>query len=300
MENNSKIKLFSLLALCTAISACDSSSSSNTGTLSLNVTDAPIDSAAKVVVSFSGVTIKPEDGPAYDIDFKDENDEIVVKSIDLLTQQGADSEPLLVNETLDAGHYNWLRLKVISSDSSLDSYIELDGGEQHPLYVPSGDQNGLKLNQGFDITDGGSPTFTIDFDLRKSVVAPGNNSQAYKLKPTLRIVNNENVGHITGQVLDNVINHVDCAARDAYAVYAFSGENVQPDDVDGIDPDPVSTALLSDTYEYTLGFLEEGSYTLAFTCMADIDIATTSDDVGFITADNVTVTAGATATHDID
>jgi len=57
-----------------------------------------------------------------------------------------------------------LRLKVITSQIEMHSYIELDDGSQHPLYVPSGNETGLKLNQGFDISDGGAISFTIDFD----------------------------------------------------------------------------------------------------------------------------------------
>lgn len=226
MINSSKISLFSVISLSLVLTACDGDSSGS-GTLNLNITDAPVDSAAKVVVSFDGVSIKPEEGPAYDIDFVDANGDPVVKTIDLLSQQGANSEPLLLNYTLDAGHYNWMRLKVITSETSTDSYIELDGGAQHPLYVPSGDQTGLKLNRGFDITDGGALSFTIDFDLRKSVLAPNKHSQAYKLKPTLRIVNNENIGHISGSVGSVSLNDASCTKSD-YAVYAFSGDGITP------------------------------------------------------------------------
>ena len=289
--------IFAVLASCS--SSTDTATAPGSGSLSLNITDAPVDSAAKVVVTFSGVSIKPEDGSAYDIDFEDINGDPVVKSIDLLAQQGSNSEPLLVNHILDAGHYNWMRLKVITDQSTTDSYIELDDGSQHPLYVPSGDETGLKLNQGFEITDGGATTFTIDFDLRKSVLSPNKNSEAYKLKPTLRIVNNDNVGHISGVVGSTSLGDEDCTDT-AYAVYVFAGDNITPDDVDGIDPDPVSTALLSNNFEYAVGFLDAGIYTIAFTCQADEDISITDDAISFIGTDTVTVTAGTTTTHDFD
>jgi len=289
----------SIITFFMLLTACGSDSSGS-GSLSLNITDAPVDSAAKVVVTFSGVLIKPENGSAYDIDFVDINGDPVVKSIDLLAQQGANSETLLVDYTLGAGHYNWMRLKVIASQSSTDSYIELDDGTQHPLYVPSGDETGLKLNQGFDITDGGAVTYTIDFDLRKSVLSPNKNSDAYKLKPTLRIVNNANVGHISGIVGSTSLSDVSCSTDPGYAVYVFAGDNITPDDIDGIDADPVSTSLLSDNYEYAVGFLDEGIYTIAFTCQADDDVSETDDVISFIGTDAVTVTAGATTIHNFD
>ena len=288
------------------LSACGGGSSdgssdatSGSGTLSLNITDAPIDSADKVVVTFSGVSIKPQSGAAFDIELVDGNGNPMVKSIDLLSQQGPSSEPILINHTLDAGHYNWMRLKVVASQNSTDSYIVLDNGSQHPLYIPSGDETGLKLNRGFDVTDGGAVTFTIDFDLRKSVVEPGNNSQAYKLKPSLRMVNNNNVGHISGLIGSVSINDANCIGTD-YAVYVFSGENVVPDDVDGNAVEPISTALVSDTFEYAVGFLEQGSYTLAFTCQAGDDNSETDDVINFIGIDNVTVTAGTTTTYNFN
>ncbi len=288
----------SVITLSIFLTACESDSSGS-GTLNLNITDAPVDSAAKVVVTFNGVSIKPENGSAYDIDFVDSDGNVIVKSIDLLSQQGANSEPLLVNHILNAGHYNWMRLNVITSQSSTDSYIELDDGSQHPLYVPSGDETGLKLNQGFNITDGGAATFTIDFDLRKSVLSPNKNSQAYKLKPTLRIVSNDNVGHISGIVGSVSLSDASCTGSD-YAVYVFTGDNITPDDVDGIDADPVSTALLSDTYKYAVGFLNAGVYTIAFICQANDDNSETNDVISFIGTDVITVTAGATTIHNFN
>lgn len=300
----STLFFISVITLPLFLTACGSDSSGSdspgSGSLNLNITDAPVDSAAKVVVTFSGVSIKPENDPAYDIDFVDINGDATTKSIDLLSQQGANSEPLLVNHVLAAGHYNWMRLKVITSQASTDSYIELDDGSMHPLYVPSGDETGLKLNQGFDITDGGAATFTIDFDLRKSVLSPNKNSLAYKLKPTLRIVDNDDVGHISGTVGPASLNGASCTDFGSdYAIYVFEGD-VIPDDVDGIDADPVSTALLSETYEYAVGFLNEGIYTLAFTCQANDDNSEIDEVISFIGTDTVTVTAGTTTVHDFN
>ena len=281
------------------IAACGGGNGTGSGELSLDITDGPVDEASKVVVSFSSVSLKPANGSASDIMFTDVNGDPVIKTIDLLNLQGPSSEPLLIDQTLAAGHYNWLRLNIIASESTTDSYIMINGGT-YPLYVPSGDETGLKLNEGFDISDGGAATFTIYFDLRKSVLGPNNNTTAYKLKPTLRIVENDNVGHITGLVGDTAKGHNDCTGT-SYAVYAFSGSGVTADDIDGNDPNPVSTALVSsDTFSYALGFLNEGVYTLAFTCQSADDNAEADDAINFIGSNDVTVTAGSTTIHDFD
>ncbi|MEJ2140789.1 MAG: DUF4382 domain-containing protein [Gammaproteobacteria bacterium] len=282
------------------LTACGGGSTGATGKLNLNITDAPIDKAAEVVVAFSGLSIKPADGPAFDINFEDSNGNPEIKYIDLLSLQGANSLNILDDYTLPAGHYNWIRLHVISSKNTTDSYIVIEqGGMMYPLYVPSGDETGLKLNRGFTILADRTATFTIDFDLRKSVVEPANPSTAYKLKPTLRIVENQNAGNIVGTIGNITLNDASCTGTD-YAVYAFSGAGVMPDDMDGIDPDPVSSSLLTDTFSYGIGFLEQGDYTLAFTCQAADDLEDSSESISFIGAKTVTVVAGQTITEDFD
>jgi hypothetical protein len=200
---------------------------------------------------------------------------------------------ILDGETVPAGDYEWMRLKVAADPNVAgDSYLQLetDGG-QCELRVPSGAESGLKLIRGFTVGAGATTDFTIDFDLRKSVVAPPGqqggdplvcSGQAFLLKPVLRVVDNLEVGAITGQIDPAVI--ADSCPADQSApypgnVYLFGpfaeGETVTPDDYDGIADDPNgSDALASamvdpDTFEYTLGFVPAGDYVVAYTCDRD-------------------------------
>ncbi|MDH5484697.1 MAG: DUF4382 domain-containing protein [Gammaproteobacteria bacterium] len=297
MNKFSKVMPLLGLASLLLLSACGGTSSSGTGSLTLNITDSPVPDATQVVVAFSGVTIKPENGSAYDINFVDDNNQPVVKTIDLLNVQGMNSESLLHNHTLEAGRYNWLRLHV----NEAGSYIDLSTGN-YPLYIPSGDETGLKLNRPFDIIEGSTTSFTLDFDLHKSVVGPGQGkmSGSYKLRPTLRMVNNAEMGHVSGHVGATTLADASCSGRTDYAVYLFTGANIMPDDIDGTDPDPVAVSQLTDTYDYALGFLEPGSYTLAFTCQAADDDVDSSETLHFISSDSVTVIAGGNITYDFD
>ncbi len=79
----------------------------------------------------------------------------------------------------------------------MDSLIDLDDGSQHELRVPSGGESGLKRNKGFTVTADAHSAYTIDFDLRKSVVKP-NDQPGYFLKPVLRLVGNVQAGAIRG------------------------------------------------------------------------------------------------------
>lgn len=277
-------------------------SAGGTGKLSLNITDAPVDEAAEVVIAFSGLSIKPADGSAFDIFFEDANGNPEIKYIDLLSLQGANSLNILDAYTLPAGRYNWIRLHVVASESTYDSYIKLKAGGEYPLYVPSGDETGLKLNRGFTILDDSVATFTIDFDLRKSVVEPGIMPTAYKLKPTLRIVDNKNMGHVVGTVGAVTAGDASCAGKtyEDFAVYAFAGSAITPDDIDGTDPDPVSSSMLANDFSYGIGFLEQGDYTLAVTCEAALDDNASNDAIAFVATKTVTVIAGKIITENFD
>lgn len=292
-----KFLRFTPLALCAtgllALTGCGGGSSSDsgpaTGTLGISITDAPVDSANRVMVQFDGIEIKPAGGERLTFTFDSP------RQIDLLALQGNHSEPLLDGEQVPAGQYQWMRVMVTGNRQSLESFIELEADSgQHPLWVPSGSETGLKLVQGFTVPVGGSADFTIDFDLRKSITKPGQSGDAYILKPVLRLVNNVEVGTLTGTVDTATASAESCSP----AAYVYAGSDVTPDD-EGSESSPLTSALISmddatGEYGFTVGFLSEGDYTLAWTCQADLDDAATDDDMLFEDNVNVSITAGET------
>jgi hypothetical protein len=265
----------------------------DTGRLSLGVTDAPVDEASSVVVQFSGVAFKRA-GAAPEI-VRD-----LVPSprqLDLLQYQGGRAALLLDGVTLPAGDYEWVRLIIDNAPGVRDSYIVRTGGEECELRVPSGAESGLKLNRGFTLPADGSLALTIDFDLRKSIHAPPGQqgtteacTQGYLMRPTLRIVDDANVGAIAGTVASALVTE-GCLPK----VYVFSGSGITPDDIEeatGADADPLVVASVavqngSTSYPYRAAFLPPGSYTVTFTC--DDDDATADDTLEFIGTQNVTV-----------
>jgi hypothetical protein len=280
-----------------------------TGTLKVGITDAPVDFADQVVVQFSGVELKPKNGPAFSIDFA------TPKSLDLIQLQGEDRALLLDGEEILAGEYEWMRLKVEADPNVAgDSYLQLAlGGAECEMRVPSGDQTGLKLIRGFTIGAGTTTDFTIDFDLRKSIVAPPGqttivdtcNNQAFLLKPVLRIVDNLQVGTIAGDVDSNLIG-AKCAAsdQDPYPgnVYLFgpipTGQDVTPDDYDGVDDALTSAMVDPDTFRYTIGFVPAGNYRVAYTC--DLDDTEIDADAEFTPPEGIPVTVTVNATQEVD
>ncbi len=269
------------------------SDSGGTGQLSLAITDAPVDDATAVVVQFTGVDVKPADGSARSFTFA------APRQIDLMALTGHDSELLLDEVEVPSGRYNWVRLHVdANEDGVADSYVDLSDGSRHELEIPSGAETGLKLHSGFTVPNGGAASFTLDFDLRKSVHEPMNAGDSYKLRPTLRIVDNARAGAIAGTVSALLVTGT-CSP----AVYVFAGGGVTPDDVDAIAPEPVTTArpelnVATGDYDYTAGFLAEGAYTVTFTCGAGDDNPATDDALLFVGTQDATVVADQTTTVD--
>ena len=295
-----------LLVACGGGGGGGGSDGASTGTLNLAITDASVDAAKAVVVEFTGVELQHSDVERIDYDFVDGFGDPEPRQIDLLALTGGTTELLLEDVTLTAGDYSWIRLKVNAERGVIDSYIDLLDDSRHSLYVPSGANSGLKLNRGFNVPDGGMASFTIDFDLRKSVHDPSGNKDDYILRPTLRLVDGNTDGALSGTVT-GIENDPDCSdnAESIGAVYVFDTTNTV-DDVDGTD-DPITSATVPNdgVYAYTVAFLPEDDYRIDFTCDADIDdnakdadTDPTDGPVDFTGETVVTITAGKTTLHD--
>jgi len=296
------------------LGGCGGSSSDQNGdsmgVLILSVSDAPID-AAKVCIKFDGVQLKKADeDPPIDIDF----DDPVV--INLLANQGAVSETL-VSTAVEAGTYEWIRLKVdasmgngagsTDSDPTTDqclaydsAYLLTETGQLYSLFIPSGDQTGLKLIKDITIPVNSSGNYTAEWDLGRSFIAPPGIVPDAIMKPVVKLVADNEVGTLVGQVADELVDADSCDVEFAPKVYVFD-DGIAPNPIDyppeepdapfSPDPsDPVATGLVkmqedgAMEYRYSIGFLLSGNYEVAFTC----------DGVSFIpeAGKEATITAG--------
>lgn len=284
-----KTKLLPIVAVASLLSACGGS---GTSTMNLSVTDAAVDDAESVVVQFTGVELKPAGGTAVQFTLP------APRQIDLLALNGGGSTTLLQGVSVPAGDYEYVRLQVNAGRTGSDSYIDLTDGSRHALFIPSGNQSGLKLVSGFSVPEGAVANFVIDFDLRKSVRNPPGQDGVYVLRPTLRIVNSDVVGSISGTVANELATATGCSP----AVYVYAGSNYLAGD-EGSATAPLTSALValdevSGTYRYTAAFLPPGDYTVAYTCDAALDDPETDDAVTFPQQANAAVTDGATTTVD--
>jgi len=299
-------QLFTVSALAASIAACgggdDGQASSSTGTVSFGIADAPTTNLTDVTISFTGMALKPADGKWVEFIFDEP------KSLNLLALQGGLSAPLITDEEVPAGQYSELRLNINVEDSDTDddslpdSYVITDDAPdiRKTLAVPS---SVLKLKGDFLVAADTTTDFTIDFDVKKSIVDPQGQSLAdFLLKPSLRLVNNLQVGAITGEVDFATINstranddqRADCAYEGS--VYIFEGPDVVPTNININSEDeqpvmavPVSNEDSASLYTYTAAFLPAGDYTISYSCQLDNN--ETDDTLEFQGTQNVEVIA---------
>lgn len=307
--------LFSLsvgaIIACSGVTGEEADSDSNNASFKVSTSGMPFNGATRVVVEFTGIEVDPEDAEAEGSRLELELDE--PRSIDLVEFQGSDAGVLLGDVELEAGRYASLRLQVNAESGVTDSFIERADGTIHPLVLPAGAEQGLRVADGFTIANDGRSDFTIDVDLRKSIRRPSDQDDDYSLIPALRMVDDAKIGHLVGLVDEQIARSDDCfdaaASRTSAAVYVYEGENAEPGDVcvpddAGTCPDdvdrPLATAVATSNggdatgFTFDLGFLVGGAYTAALTCDTDGDDPERDDrdPISYKSQQNFSVTVG--------
>lgn len=287
--------MFRLIAQCAVVpcallllTSCGSGGS--TSSVNIYMADAPIDAVNSVNVSLYEVDVTGDNGTLH-FPFS------AAVTLNFYQLQGGLSQ-FLLRADVPTGHYTAITLYFEAAPGTLDSNITLIGdGNTYPLVIPNGAPTVFTLPLNFIVTQNLSPGYTIDLDLRKSILPDPNDPAQYILQPSLRAINNDVAGSITGSVASALIPS-GCSA----AVYVYSGK-VTPTDVNINAPSgtvqPISSALvgLNSTtaqYNFTVGWLPPGLYTLAFTCEAAQDNPTTTDHISFSAVTTASVAAQKT------
>ena len=270
------------------LSSCYGSSTSG---LYLYITDAPIDQASAVNVSFSRVRLSG-DASTQPVTLTISP----AANVDLYQLQAGVAALVTAGLAIQPGHYTNLSMTIAADPNTTQSNITLPDGA-HILYLAPGVSSTVNMPIDFTIGSGGTVTITVDFDLRKSIIQDPNDPTKYQLIPAMRAVQNELSGTLTGSIASSLIT---CLSP---AVYVYQG-TVTPNDVDitSTDPkhvDPISTALVgfnqtSGLYNFTAAFLPPGTYTAAFTCDATLDVANQANSISFTSVTTADVQANNT------
>ncbi|GEA59292.1 DUF4382 domain-containing protein [Vibrio comitans] len=280
--------------------------SSTTGQFSLGVSDAPIDDVASVKVFYNRVVLLPV-GSGEPIEFELSQDGEESIGVDLPNYQGSNVAPLVTDQEVPAGDYKLCLFALDGAEMRDDlSHVivgsDIDSGTHAPLQVqgdgtcPQGvgdepDAGVLYFNKTFSI-NAGNNDFVAEFDLRRGLKEPVGQNTHYTIQRTsVQLINNLETGHIKGTVNLNVVDACDEAIPDnaitaVNAVYVYPTEPEEVLDranMVGFSATPTETEvapitsanvnLAEDgvTYEYEVGFLGEGTYSLGYTCTAGED-----------------------------
>ena len=260
-----------LLALVLTGLACGGGeqTAEDIGTLTLNITDAPIDAdtVAGVYISITKVEIGDKaSGEVEWLELADYSD--APKELNLLDYTNGLAYEIGEFD-LEAGRYNQIRFYLDAAEegqgvpTSPGCYIEFTDESTEPLFVPSGSESGYKVVGSFEVPANGEVEVTVDFDARKSIVVAGGGQapvQRYILKPTLRLIVDSEAGNITGTVND------ESGLIDTYAftAYAYEVDDWEADEYEEPDTDGnyfmgavTSAGVDADTGEFTLAYLAQ-------------------------------------------
>jgi len=203
---------------------------------------------------------------------------------------------LLGQLVLPGGHYNQIRFmldipEMGQNPANPGCYIEFADNSTEPLFVPSGNTTGYKAVGEFTVPIGGAVEVTADFDVRKAVVLAGSHCI---LKPTIRLVVNNEAGRISGLITNN-------SSYTDIIVFAYAdGTWADAEDDDPVGegsrfPNAVNSGKLCEDERYTIPLLAAGTYDLA---VAGYNGADFGELLGFIS--DVEVESDQTTHQDID
>ena len=225
--------------------------------ITVALTDAPVDGATAVWVGVEKVRVLAEDGTWSEIKAS------TTDEINLMSYQGVNSLDIAKSSELAAGTYK--RIELVLSKTIVPRLV-LENGEEHDLRILGPDYS-MILDKEFELVAGVEMKLTIDIDLRRSIVEQGNGE--YHLKPITRMVENKKSGHVKG-IADK--GKVAC-------VYTY-GQVL--DEKASCETAIASLKVTKGTY--TLGFLAEGYY----------NIRIFSANGSYVTVEEVHVVGGQT------
>lgn len=255
----------------------------NMAKVSFSVSDAPVDSAQKVVIAFDQIELVKSGQDNIVLDVSGPNGESY-RQLDLMQYQGTDSAMIITDQPIPTGTYNNLILHILDESTGSDLSYVVDDNGQIPLKQPS---QKLQLG-GFTVGQDSVQSFTIEFDLRQSLVENSNGAR-YNLKPHgVKILNNAAVAAVYGNVDINLFGANGCNADTGNFVYVYPGHSLDSSKLaDNYDPDTNTATLPEGIIEpyastgvtwdsgnygsYSFGYLPTGDYTVAFTCSAEND-----------------------------
>ena len=276
--------------------SCEDESDDTKGTLTLSITDAPIDMSSVNAVYLTINEIHYNKNGQNWMSFEGFEGPQKFNILELTRGESA----LLGSFEMDAGTYTQLRFILDAPDFGTPNptnpgcYIEFNDGTEQPLFVPSGHETGWKAVGAFKVPSNGEVSVTADFDARKSVMEQGAND-FYILKPTIRLMVDNQAGQIAGGIT-NIPEGVDIIVY-GYDDGTYTQEEAEEPVSDTIArfPNAVTSDISCEEDNYHLAYLAPGTYDLIVTSAIDVEF---QEVKGII--ENVVVESKKTTNQPID
>lgn len=245
LRNTIAMGLAAFLIIGWMMSCSDStgpSDSSEMGTLRMILVDAPaeLDNVDSLKVVFEKVLVHR----GFEGEEEEEEGWITVLSDTLPLQERefdllrlVDGVFVTLGEVdLKPGVYTQIRIMLQSATLYVD-------GEVQDLFIPSGDQTGIKLVDSFTVDPDVITELTVDFDVARSLHEAPPGSGNYILRPTIRLVQTVLSGTISGTVTPTGIGAV------VYALDPATVDTVTTTMADSLTGHYVLQALLAGAYD---------------------------------------------------
>lgn len=229
------------------------------GTLSVSVTDAPIDAdnVSAVFVTFTEINIDGETFSGF----------TGPKTVNLLELQNGNSLNLGSSEAT-VGSYSNLELFIDSetddSGSGPGCYIMMADGTKEKLQLSGNGATSLTIKpKNFEVTENGTTEIVMDFDLRKAIKSNENTGFTFVSKGQLTSAVRAENKEMTGMIKGNIEN----SSGTDLVVYAYKkGEFNENAEINASGNSEVkfakavTSAKVDANGNFTLAFLPEGDY----------------------------------------
>ena len=212
-----EVFLLASLAIVMAFQSCSEDNPNTTGTLKIQITDAPFphDMVDEANITISKIEVRKSDETEGESPFMVLSEE--ERTINLLDLTNGLTETL-VNKEVPVGSYNLVRLYI------KEASVLLTDGRFFDLKVPSGSQTGIKVfvKPEIRVVGGLSEDLLLDVDVSKSFVPQGNMNSAsgirgFHFKPVIKAANLSTTGSLIGAVTDTISNPLEGVQISVYA-----------------------------------------------------------------------------------
>ncbi|PHJ40887.1 DUF4382 domain-containing protein [Vibrio sp. PID17_43] len=228
----------------------------------------------------------------------EEGEDPLPLSVNLLAFQGSDAQELVDGVTIPSGDYQ-LCVFVHDGDhfpypsyvidnstgNAIKTPLTVKGDGACPQVVGKEPSTGvIFINNPFSVNPDNND-YVLEFDLRRGLKDATGKDEGYTIKRnSWSLINTVTTGNIKGEIALND-TYLQCESETnsgngyAHAVYLYKGNIAQADMGTFAQSDlqaPIASAnVVTDdeglTYQYELGFVEPGTYSVGYTCTANDD-----------------------------